>query len=107
MFPRLALLIALLPLAAEAGPRQHEMLYAPTKHAITVSGAQVTVSLDRQVANPGDTLQLHLETDRKVEVGIVVMGSNGKERGDIPYPPLGILHKTVTVSGPTDVPIKL
>ncbi len=109
MLLRLALapLIALLPLVAEAGPRQQEMLYAPTKHSITVSGARVTVSLDHQIANPGDTLQLHLDTDRKVEIGIVVMGSTGKEGGDIPYPPLRVLHKIVTVSGPADVPIKL
>jgi hypothetical protein len=108
MVLRLAMaIIVVLPLVAAAGPRQQELLYAPAKHAITVSNARVTASLDHQIGNPGDTLQLHLETDREVELGIVVMGSSGNEGRDIPYPPLGILHKTVKVSSAANIPIQL
>lgn len=107
MFRLAVALAVVLPQAAEAGPRQQEQLYAPTKRTITVSNAKVTAVLDRQIGNPGDTVKLRLETDRPVELGIVVMGSSGNEGRDIPYPDLGVLLRTVKVSTTAEVPIKL
>ena len=96
-----------------AGPKQEAMAFAPASRSLVVDGVGVEVSLDKVVGDPGETIQLHLEADRKVEVGIVMLGSTGTEGGRVPDPPLGLLHENVRIDVATgermtkDVPIKL
>jgi len=96
-----------------AGPKQEAMAFAPGYRSLAVDGTNVEVTLDKVLADSGETVQLHLEADRKVTVGIVMLGSTGTEGERVPNPPLGLLHENITIDVAAgdhvtkDVPIKL
>jgi hypothetical protein len=97
----------------DAGPKQEEMLFAADARSFVVNGVTVKVSIDHGIADRGATVTLHLEAERAVAVGLVMLGSTGTEGARVPDPPLGLLHRNVTVDQVAgdhvvkDIPIKL
>jgi hypothetical protein len=73
------------------------MLSAPASDQLEVDGAKVHVTLDHTLVNSGDTVKLSFESDKRVSLGIVVLGSSGTEGSRVPGPPRGVAHESVTV----------
>jgi hypothetical protein len=86
----------LVPLAVlDAGPTERAKLMAADTHDLVVNGAHVTATLEHPFADPDSVVHLTLTSDKKVELGIVVMGSTGTEGERVPSPPRAVAHRNI------------
>jgi hypothetical protein len=82
-----------------AGKEQIAKLGAPSEDSFELKGAKIKASLDRFMLDPGDPLTVKLEATevkgKKLEVGVLVLGSNGTEGDRVQTPPNGIAFRIV------------
>jgi len=101
-----------------AGREQVAKLFAPGEDTLHLDdGGEVAVSLDRAIADPGETIHVQLAASqakgKHVTLGVVVLGSSGSEGDRVPSPPVGVVHERVTLDvdatghATRDVAIKL
>ncbi len=60
-----------------------------------VDGAHVTATLEHPFGDPDELIHLTLTSDKRVELGVVVMGSSGTEGARVPDPPRPVAHRSV------------
>lgn len=80
-----------------AGKEQVAKLGAPSEDEFTLEGAKVKASLDRYMLDPGESITVKLEASdvkgRTLEVGVLVLGSNGTEGDRVQTPPNGVAFR--------------
>ncbi|MGE0402941.1 MAG: hypothetical protein AB7T06_39915 [Kofleriaceae bacterium] len=82
-----------------AGKEQIAKLAAPSQDELELRGAKVKVALDKYMLDPGEPLTISIaatEAKGKVlEVGVLVLASNGSEGDRVETPPNGIAFRIV------------
>lgn len=80
-----------------AGKEQIAKLAAPSESALELRGAKIKVALDKYMLDPGETLKVKIAaTEAKgktLEVGVLVLGSNGTEGDRVETPPNGVAFR--------------
>ena len=80
-----------------AGKEQIAKLSAPSEDSFELRGAKVQASLDRYMLDPGESLTVRIAateaTGKTLEVGVLVLGSNGSEGDRVPTPPNGVAFR--------------
>ena len=80
-----------------AGKEQIAKLSAPREDTFELRGAKVKVALDRYMLDPGESLKIQIAateaTGKTLEVGVLVLGSNGTEGDRVPTPPNGVAFR--------------
>lgn len=86
-----------------AGKEQIAKLAAPNSATAKIGKAEVAVKLDRFMLDPGEKLGVHIEASnlpgKSLEVGLLVIGSNGTEGDRVQSPGVGIAFRTVKLTG--------
>lgn len=100
-----------------AGPEQVAKLVAPGEKTLKLGDALIDVSVDRGVIDAGGEVHVKLAasaaTGKHLDVGLLVLGSNGGEGDRVQSPPIGVAHQTVRLDvdpaghASKDVAIKL
>jgi hypothetical protein len=92
-----------------AGPNQVAKLIAPGARTITVAGAKIDASVDRNIIDPGGQIHVTLRATgalaatstgknaNKVTVDLLVMEARGSDGGRVDNPPDRIARKTITL----------
>jgi len=86
-----------------AGKEQIAKLAAPNSATAKIGKAELAVKLDRYMLDPGEKLGVHIEASnlpgKPLEVGLLVIGSNGTEGDRVQSPGVGIAFRTVKLAG--------
>src|SRR5438093_7680419 len=84
-----------------AGKEQIAKLAAPDSATAKIGKAEVSVKLDKFMLDPGEKLGVHIDAtniaSKTLEVGVLVIGSNGSEGDRVQTPGVGVAYQTVTL----------
>lgn len=85
-----------------AGKEQIAKLAAPNSATAKIGKAEVAVKLDRYMLDPGEKLGVHVEASnvpgKTLEVGLLVIGSNGTEGDRVQSPGVGVAFRTLKLA---------
>jgi hypothetical protein len=85
-----------------AGKDQIAKLAAPNSATAKIGKAEVAVKLDKFMLDPGEKLGIHIDAtniaSKSLEVGMLVIGSNGTEGDRVQSPGVGVAYRNVTLT---------